>query len=149
MGDQFLVMNLGGPPGPRTEPPIRFGFGVELVTEVLPLPTPVRVPWSPKWVIGVMNHHGRLVTVVDLARFLELPGDDAPRIVILVDRPDVNIGFAVSTVSVVDTRDAVEQRAPKQYLAHADWVVGALSTPELDFQQLDLPRVVEGVEAAF
>jgi chemotaxis signal transduction protein len=149
MGDQFLVMNLGGPPGPRAEPPIRFGFGVELVTEVLPLPNPVRVPWAPKWVIGVMNHHGRLVTVVDLARFLELPGDDAPRIVVLVDRPDVNIGFAVSTVSVVDTRDAVEQSAPKQYLAHADWVVGALSTPELDFQKLDLPRVVEGVEAAF
>lgn len=140
MVTRFLVVDLGS---------VHFGFDLELTTEVLVLSRCARVPWAPPWVHGVINHHGQLFTVVDLARFLEVPDAAEPEKVVLVDRPDLNLGLAVRGVEVVESRHAVRITEVKHFMPHAAWITESLSTPTLDFQHLDLRRVVDGIEESF
>ena len=131
---------------------VHLGFDVELVSEVLPLSGVARVPWAPRWVYGVMNHQGRLLTLVHLARFLEL-GEAAEvqdrGVAVVVDRPDLNLGLCVGSVAIVEARDAVKVSQIKQFLTQASWITESLSTPALEFQNLDLRRVIDAIEEAF
>ncbi len=139
-GRRFLVADLGV---------ARLGFDLARITEVLPLTRTARVPWAPAWVHGVLNHQGRLLTVVDLARFLEV-GDPRPaRVAAVVDQPSLSLALAVGTVAIVEARHAVRVTELKYYLPQSDWVVEALSTPDLNFHHLDVDRVVRGIVEAF
>jgi chemotaxis signal transduction protein len=129
--------------------PVRCGFDVSQVTEVLPMTAVARVPWAPRWVCGVMNHQGRLLTLVDLGRFLELNDSAPPSVAVVIDRADLNLALCVSEVAIVEARDAVQVGQIKQFLAQASWITEALSTPELSFQHLDLQRVIDAIEEAF
>jgi len=140
MKTRYLVVDLGV---------AHFGFDLEFTTEALPLPRTAKVPHGPPWLLGVFNHHGALVTVVDLARFLEIAPPAEPSVVVLVDRPDLNLGLAAGGVKVVEARDTVRVSEIKHFMPHASWVTDSLSTPTLNFQSLDLARVIDGIEEAF
>lgn len=140
MVTRFLVVDLGS---------VHFGFDLEQALEVHNLPRCARVPWGPAWVRGVFNHQGRLFTVVDLARFLEVVDPAEPERVVLIDRPDLNVALAVRSVAVVESRHAVRITEVKHFMPHAAWITESLSTPNLDFQHLDLRRVIDGIEEAF
>ena len=140
MQERFLVAALG---------PVHCGFDVSLVTEVLPMTAVARVPWAPPCLVGVMTHQGRLLTLVDLARFLGLSEAAAPTVAIVVDRPDLNVALCVREVAIVEARAAVRVGQVKQFLPQASWITEALSTPGLDFQHLDLARVIDAIEGSF
>lgn len=152
MPSRFLVAAFG-PTGHQAvagaAAPLHCGFDVSLVTEVLPMTAVARVPWAPPWLAGVMNHQGRLLTLVDLGRFLGLNEATAPTVAMVVDRADLNLALCVCEVAIVEARDAVRVGQLKQFLPHASWITEALSTPGLDFQHLDLARVIDGIEEAF
>ena len=46
--------------------------GTEYVTEVCPLREYTRVPCSPDFVFGIVNFHGRILSIVDLKKVLNL-----------------------------------------------------------------------------
>lgn len=137
---RYLVCDLG---------PTRLGFPVEAVTEVLPAVALARVPWAPAWVAGVLNHQGRIYTVVDLASLASVPDGAPPTVAVLVDHPELQIAFGVAGVEIVEARDAVKISELRYFLADTSWIVESLSTPELDFHRVDLDRVVDAVERAF
>lgn len=139
MHARFLVLDHGA---------ARFGFPVALVTEVLPLARVSRVPWSPRWLHGVMNHQGRLITLVDLGLFLGLPEPAPPNVVAVLDRPDLSLGLTAAGVAIVEARDVVQTGQVKQFIPQASWIVEALGTTDLSFQHLDLRRVIDGIEEA-
>ncbi len=61
----LLVFSLGGE---------RYGIEAAHVVDVLRLRELTPVPGTPPFVLGVMNHRGRIVAVLDLPKLLELPG---------------------------------------------------------------------------
>jgi purine-binding chemotaxis protein CheW len=75
-------------------------YAVELVRaeEVLHRASVTRVPCAPPSVMGVINHRGRIVTVVDLRGFLELPRSEvaeAPYVVVVAAGP-MTFGIAAA-----------------------------------------------------
>ena len=50
-----------------------FGFPSQLVLEVFPCPTVYPVPTTPAYVPGVVNLRSRVIPVLDLTVFLEVP----------------------------------------------------------------------------
>jgi purine-binding chemotaxis protein CheW len=52
----------------------RYGIEMAHVREVLPLRDLMPVPRTPSFVLGVMHHRGRILSVLDLRRLLELGG---------------------------------------------------------------------------
>lgn len=54
----------------------RYGIETAYVLEVIPLRVRTPVPCTPSFVLGVVNHRGRILPVLDLRRLLDLPGQD-------------------------------------------------------------------------
>jgi purine-binding chemotaxis protein CheW len=52
----------------------RYGIETVHVLEVIPLRELTPVPCTPSFVLGVVNHRGRILPVLDIRRLLELAG---------------------------------------------------------------------------
>jgi purine-binding chemotaxis protein CheW len=64
---ELLVFALGGE---------RYGIETAHVLEVVPLRELTPVPSTPPFVLGVVNHRGRILPVLDLRRLLDLAGQE-------------------------------------------------------------------------
>lgn len=67
----------------------RYGIEMSWVQETLPLKELTPVPCTPPFVAGVINVRGRIVSVLDIKRFFDLPQrglTDLNRVIILQDR---------------------------------------------------------------
>ena len=51
----------------------RYAFLAEHVREVVPLENFAPLPCTPRWVAGMLNVRGQILTVIELGAFLELP----------------------------------------------------------------------------
>jgi purine-binding chemotaxis protein CheW len=65
---ELLVLSLAGE---------RYGVETAHVLEVIPLRELTPVPCTPSFVLGVVNHRGRILPVLDLRRLFELAGQGA------------------------------------------------------------------------
>lgn len=77
-----------------------FGINISYVNEIIELPSMNIVPRAPKFIAGVINNHGRVVAVQDLAIFFNLsPGtnNSEARIIELVPG-EFQIAFLVAKV---------------------------------------------------
>jgi purine-binding chemotaxis protein CheW len=77
-----------------------FAVPVRQVREVALFAVPVPVPRAPDFVGGIINHHGRIVTLLDLPRFLRVHVEvrGKPTHLILLARDDLSLGIACDGV---------------------------------------------------
>jgi purine-binding chemotaxis protein CheW len=78
----------------------RYALDVSSVLQVIEPESVTPVPLAPDVVLGIINHHGRIVTVVDSGKLLDIGGRAAPggQVVILRQslRGQPNLGLQVS-----------------------------------------------------
>lgn len=81
----------------------RFGIETDQVLEAASLREWISVPCTPAFVLGVINYRGRIVTVLDMRRLLDLPGDGVAedRKVIAVEAGGMTFGIMADTVAGV------------------------------------------------
>jgi len=94
-----------------------FGFRISIVneiTEVLPLNV---IPRAPDFIAGAANYHGRILAVLSLARFFNLPSLERgalTRIIVLVPE-GYSIGFLVDSISEITyILEGVEEKNPME-----------------------------------
>jgi len=126
----------------------RYGLPLASVREVVPPATMSLVPRAPAAVRGIMNLRGRVVTVVELARLLDLPPDspaDGGKVLIL-DRGRRDLGLLVTGVEGIHALDDVTP-APGEAAAavrgvarHANGAVTVLDADGLEKQIVGLVR---------
>ena len=70
------------------------------VVEILPVPAYTRVPGVRHWMKGVANVRGRLMTIMDLSRFLGHPSErqERQRRLLVLDQNDFYTGVIVDEV---------------------------------------------------
>jgi purine-binding chemotaxis protein CheW len=97
-----------------------YGLGAQYVFDIRPIePRSVTcVPHAPNWVAGVVNLRGRILSVIDLQRFLGLsPAEStdlstATRCLVVVETPEMELALLadealpIETVSVSRIQDA-------------------------------------------
>lgn len=91
---QYVVFRLG-----KEE----YAFDIASVREIRDLEQVAKVHRSPSYIEGVMNLRGKLVTVIDLRKRLNIEArtpDDLSKIVV-VEAPDSPVGFLVDEVTEV------------------------------------------------
>ncbi len=79
----------------------RFGIELTHVLEVTSLRELIPVPCTPAFVLGMINYRGRILTVLDLRRLLNLPGEgltEGSR-VISVKAAGMTFGIVADTVA--------------------------------------------------
>jgi purine-binding chemotaxis protein CheW len=93
----------------------RIGFDVGRVFDVIRLGTLTPVPLAPRWIAGVMNLRGRIVTAIDLRARFGLPSrnEGAEAMCIVVDFQGERYGLVIDDVGdVVDVDKAIVEANP-------------------------------------
>ena len=109
-GIEILVFTLAGE---------QFGIATARVLEVVPARGLTPVPSVPAFVLGVVNHRGRILPVLDLCGLLALPRQavmDGNRLVV-VESGDMTFGLLAEAVSGVVQGDARAVAPPPGTLA--------------------------------
>jgi len=98
---EFLVFSLAGE---------RYGIAAASVVEVIPLRELVRMPGTPRVVLGIVNHRGRILPVLDLRRVFELTGEGVGEEsrVVAAESGGSTFGLFAETVAGVVSVDAEE-----------------------------------------
>jgi len=82
----------------------RYGFELEYILEVCPLAELTPLPGTPDFVLGIINVRGRVVAVIDIRKFFDLPDkglSDLNKVVILTSGTRE---FGVLTDRIICTR---------------------------------------------
>jgi len=82
-----------------------FGLDIRRVERIAPLEQITKVPRAPVFVSGIMNLAGRIITLVDLSRILELDEAGKHEQVIILTGEGIHIGLLIGFVSDVITLD--------------------------------------------
>lgn len=91
---QVIVFKLAG---------VRYAVDIGHVSEIGRQAIITRVPGLVDWVLGVINLHGEIISVVDIARFLELNTEAPADMMIVVHAGDQKIGFMVDAIEPILT----------------------------------------------
>lgn len=144
-GQRYLEFNIG-----------KEKYGVELLTviEVISVPETTPLPNSPKYIEGIMNLRGQIITVVDLRTKLSIPQleDQSEKATIIVKVNNIQVGVIVDSINKVinvhekDLSEIVNTNKNKNakfinsiYKSPEDYLVFLLSFERL----LDLEEVAQ------
>lgn len=115
---QLVVFNIGEE---------EFGVEINQVREIVKLVSITRMPKAPQFIEGVVNLRGQIITVIDLAKRLDLPSlgkTEATRIMV-VEVGSNTVGMIVDSVSEVlrlsmdsieDTPSLIDTEVHERYL---------------------------------
>ncbi|PWB46598.1 MAG: chemotaxis protein CheW [Candidatus Methylomirabilota bacterium] len=81
----------------------QYGIEMAFVLEVIPFRELTPVPCAPPFLLGVVNHRGRILPVLDLRRLLELPGQKDTEAGQIVAVQAVGMTLGISADSMVGT----------------------------------------------
>jgi purine-binding chemotaxis protein CheW len=133
----------------------RYAVESRLVQEVHPLRDLTPLPCTPAFVLGIVNVRGRMLPVLDLKRFFDLPErglTDLHRI-ILVQGNDLELGLLADVIVGVRSveTDSLQSSLPTLTGIRADFLKGVsderLVVLDLDRILLD-PRIIVHEEVA-
>lgn len=99
----------------------RFAWALTVIREIVPARTVTRLPGAPRWVLGLLNLRGTVLTVVDLAARLGLDAGAGESVVVL-DVDERALGVRVDRVrAVASSEDAAVE--PVEAARAADGLV--------------------------
>ena len=92
----------------------RYGLEFSAVAELFPFATCTPIPGGPPQLLGVINVHGEIRSVVSLGRLLELPdtAGDSPGYVLLVRAQGREVGLRVDGIDKIQAIAAHELIGP-------------------------------------
>ena len=105
-GGQYLTFKLQN---------LSYGVGIENVREINRMSEIAAVPEAPDFVAGVMNLRGKVITVVDLRKRLQMPMTSATKetCIIVVESEIGHVGVIVDSVqAVIHLQDAQIDDSP-------------------------------------
>jgi twitching motility protein PilI len=123
----------------------RLACHIDQVQEIIPLPAATPVPGAKKWILGLANVRGNLMTVVDLGWFLNGERSKVtPHTRLLATGPQKSpVGLLVDEVFgqrhflSSDAHDAeLPEESELSGLVHNEHRLGSESWQELDLEQL-------------
>ncbi len=114
-GDRYLVAEAAGQ---------RVAFPLGAVREIIPPRAMTRLPGAGRWVLGLVNLRGLVLTVVDLSVRFGGAAGDAPSVVVL-ESEGRTFGVQVATVLVVASPVPGDAPMPVEEARSAGGLVGA------------------------
>lgn len=80
-----------------------FGFRISLIGEITEVVALNNVPKAPGFISGVINYHGKIVSVLSLARFFNIPSHERGAVarIIVLDMPGYSVGLLVDNVKEI------------------------------------------------
>lgn len=119
-----------------------YALDLAQVAEVGDPPRISPVPLSPACYSGALNFHGDIVAVLNLALFLDLPGDSRPGKIVVLSQEVASLALLVdSVIRIVPEADVAFRPPPDSRFATA-----TLGLHDSEAIQLDLAALVRHAE---
>lgn len=128
-----------------------FAVEIGMVQEVVEWERLEAVPRAPEFVLGVINYHGRVVTVVDVARFFEETSgeiNEDTRIVILAG-DELSIGFRVDRANRIEKFDRENLKTGTEHVPEKGFVKAVVNHESRLYNLIDIERLLETIEDRF
>ena len=127
-----------------------FGVDIEQVREIIKIQEFLKVPKTPKFIEGLINLRGKVLTVFNLRKRLGMKNQafDENSKIIIVDSNDLLIGFTVDVVSEIIRipDDAVENTPPTVTGIDKRFLAGVAKSDDKLLLLLDLSQVLSNDE---
>jgi purine-binding chemotaxis protein CheW len=133
MEERFLLFRLAGE---------GFALPLQEVGEVMEPPRSFPIPRVPRHFTGLINFHGTLTALVDLALYLGRQSRREPDKVVVVAPKLAHLAFSVDGVSAVVPREAVTEELPTEEPLTA----AILQTEQGSFRLLRLEALISALE---
>jgi purine-binding chemotaxis protein CheW len=133
---RLLIFNMRGD---------RYAVDLQDVAEVLDPPETFPVPWAPAAIKGTINFHGNLVSVLDLAGFMNIGSIDQRGSILVLDKRIANLALWVDGVeNIVLTDGILEEDESNNPL-----VRNLLIMADGEIRMLALEKLLERIEESF
>lgn len=141
--NQVLIFQLG-----------EENYGVDIlkireIVELIPL-TPA--PNAPNWVEGVLNHHGRVATVLNLSSFFDFPseGRKASKKIAVIDDPSVDVGILLEDpLEVISDWETKAEISRDPEFVKNKYVAGVLISKGRIVNLFDIDKLVNDLDSYF
>lgn len=116
------------------------------LAEVLPPPKLTTIPGTPAWMLGLTNHHGQLLPVVDLYGFIyerAWPKPSQTRVIVTDNKPQ--LGFIVTEMgqSIRSLAPTAIEQANQAPTPLSRWASSQAQTNGHTYPVLDLNAITE------
>jgi len=128
-----------------------FALDISKVKEVVEYGDLTFVPKAPECAMGVFNYHGKVITVVDLAKFFNIESADVTpdtRIVILAG-DDYSLGFCVDRADKIENVSKDALQAPKESASDKGFVGAVVRVEDRLYNLLDPETLLDAIEEEF
>lgn len=106
----------------------QYGIPYHYINEVILNKAPTKVPYTADSVVGVINRHGVLISVLDLKKLFQVKKlvDDKNSQLVVVSAMDITAAILVDTIEGSDTYDSMTLSPSLQFKGsiQPDYVVG-------------------------
>jgi len=121
---------------------VNYGVPVDQVKEVRDMQSVTPVPGAPSYIDGVTNLRGRIITVMNLRKRLELPEKEGgDKKIIVVESEDLKLGVIVDSVTEVSTISSEDIEVTTKL---ADYVIGVGKQGDNLIVILNLAKIAAG-----
>ena len=140
---QVLTFKLGGD---------LFGVEVDTAREIIEWSPLSFIPRAPEFALGIINYHGRVITVVDIARFFDInslpPSLDTKVIILASD--EYQIGLKIDRAERIEVfPDEVAKGQGEIGAKEKEYIRAVLNLNGGVFNLLDVERIFEEIEDYF
>ena len=129
-----------------------YGLTISQIREIVELTPLTPVPKTPTWVEGILNHHGRVVTVLNLSSFFDLPsleGNILNRIAVL-DARSADIGVLLgTTLEVISQWEASAEGLKDTEFVRGKYISKVLSSKGRVINLIDIEKLVSDLDNYF
>jgi purine-binding chemotaxis protein CheW len=140
--EQLVIFSLAGE---------SYGVDIGTVNEIIRPQEITRVPRTPRFVKGVINLRGKVITVVDLRKVFDLPVGESTKEtrIVVVDILGQQVGIMVDAVTEVlrIPADSVEPPSSMISSVDSDYLLGIAKLENRMITLLDLGKVLSHDQA--
>ncbi len=120
----------------------KFALSLRYVAEVQEPPPIYPMPYAPNFFPGIMNFHGKLVSVLDLAGFLYSAPRNPKGHVLVLDTGIANLALWVDTIENIGSADVIGE----EYESPEIFVEKVLKMADGELKMLSVGKLLDKLE---
>lgn len=129
-----------------------YGIDIAKVGEIVEFTQLTPVPKAPVWVNGILNHHGRIASVLDLSTFFDFTPrqESSLRRIAVLDNPSMDIGVLLEGhLEVISEWEVKTEILADPEFLKSKYVANVLVSKGKVVNLLDTERLIADLDGYF